>query len=80
MDYSLLVIFLVGLLLTYGGGMILFTDRGLEWMYKRQIWNRKDSLFNEKDKRKFDRRVRGSALFFTGLMIVIGTIVVVIFY
>lgn len=80
MDNALLVIFLFGLLLTYTGGMIVFTDRGLEWMYKKQIWNRKDNLFNEREKRKFDRQVRGGAFFLTGLLIVIGTIVVVIVY
>ena len=31
---------------------------------------------NEKEKRSFDRQVRGSAFFFTGLIMVIGTIVI----
>ena len=65
------------ILLTYGGGMILFTDRGLEWMYRKGIWNRKDKLFDEREKRKFDR-VSGSAIFFTGLIMTIGTIIAIV--
>ena len=60
--------------------MIVFTERGLEWMYKHGIWNRKDKLMNEKEKRSFDRQIRGSAFFFTGLIMVIGTILVLILY
>ena len=58
--------------------MVLFTDRGLEWMYKKGIWNWKDNLFNEREKQKFDRQVRGSAVFFTGLIMTIGTIIAIV--
>jgi hypothetical protein len=80
MDYGLLTIFLIGVALTVGGGMIVFTERGLEWMYKHGIWNRKDKLMNEKEKRSLDRQIRGSAFFFTGLIMVIGTILILILY
>jgi hypothetical protein len=63
-----------------GGGMILFTDRGLEWMYRRGIWKRSDRIFDEKDAGWFDRYVSGSAFFFTGLIMVIGTILVLMRY
>jgi hypothetical protein len=50
MNYGLLVPIFLGLVLTLGGGLILFTDRGLEWMYKQGIWARESYLINEKEK------------------------------
>ena len=60
--------------------MILFSNRGLDWMYRKQILDRADELLNEKEKRRYDRHVRGGTFFLTGLIITIGAILVAVLY
>ena len=73
MNYGLLVLMLLGLILTVGGGLILFTDRGLEWMYKQGIWARESRLIKEKEKRRLDRYNGGGGFFAAGLITFVGS-------
>jgi hypothetical protein len=71
---SLLLLALLGLILAVGGAMILFTDRGLEWMYKQEIWARESHLIKEKDKRRLDRYNGGGGFFVAGLITLAGSL------
>jgi hypothetical protein len=68
MDNVLLIIVVIGLLLTYGGAIILFKDGSWHGCARRKYGIVKNKLFGERGKRKFDRQVRDSAIFFTGLI------------
>jgi hypothetical protein len=74
MNYGLLILVQLELILTIGGAMILFTDRGLDWMYKQGIWARASNLIKEKDKRRFDRYIYGSGFFVAGLITLTGSL------
>ena len=50
MNGIFVVLILLGLLLTVGGAMIMFTDRGLEWMYKSGIWSKRNTTFSDKQR------------------------------
>jgi hypothetical protein len=50
MNGILVVLILLGLMLTVGGALVMFTDRGLEWMYKQGIWSLKGEVVHDKAK------------------------------
>jgi hypothetical protein len=74
MNYGLLVPIFLGLVLTVGGGLILFTDRGLEWMYKQKIWSKNNPTFSDKQRERLDRYVRGGGFFVGGLITLAGSL------
>jgi len=74
MNAGLIVLIVLGLILSWDGAMIVFTDRGFEWMYRNKNWSRKDSLFNEKDRRRIDKYYRGGGILFCGLVMFLGSL------
>ena len=58
----------ISLGLTFAGWKITFTKSGLEWMYKNNIWKKKDAIFDKTSGMIFDR-ISGSGLFFLGLIL-----------
>lgn len=75
MDFTLLIFFLLGAALTYGGWQILFTKKGLEWMYKNGIWEKESSIFNEHQLKRFNRHYGGGGIFALGLILLFGSLI-----
>jgi hypothetical protein len=72
MNAGLIVLIIFGLILTWGGAMIVFTERGFEWMYNSKIWSRQGSIFSDKDRRRIDKYYRGGGILFCGLTMFLG--------
>ncbi len=71
------LIFLISLvfLLTGIGGGVLFSEKGLDEMYKLGIWKDQSKLFVEKESRRMDRFYGGGGLFMVGFTIIFGLVV-----
>jgi hypothetical protein len=74
MNGILVVLILLGLLLTVGGALVMFTDRGLEWMYKQGIWSLKGEAVHDKARRRVDKYIRGAGILVCGLIMFGGSL------
>jgi hypothetical protein len=65
--------FLFGLFFALAGGIIFLSDRALNWMYRSGIWKVATPLTETTDKRF--RKAVGVAMFATGLILLVATLV-----
>jgi hypothetical protein len=77
-ESALVLFFALGFSILIGGGKILFTHDGLEWMYQQGIW-KAAWPFNEKSDRTYRRLISGGGFFVLGLIWTTGSLVA-IFY
>lgn len=77
MNYGWLLPLFLGIVLTFGGGMILFSKKGVDWMYKEGLW-KVAAPFNKKSDRRFRRYISGTRLFVIGVILLVGSILGII--
>ncbi len=67
MPFDLFLFLGFGILITWAGWKITFTNEGFEWMYKNKIWTKESNVLDDVSRVIFDK-IRGGGILAVGII------------